>query len=277
MSFRCHNALLAIALLTSTASARDLRVCADPNNLPFSNQAGQGIENRLAELLAADLKAELKYTWWAERRSFLKNSLNSDLCDVVLGVPSTLDNVATTAPYYRSTYVFVERSDRHPRVSSLADPALASLKIGVHLVGSDYAPPAHLLGREGLAAQLVGYSLYGAVATPNPPSQIIDAVERGDIDVAIVWGPFAGYFSRLRQTPLTITPVSPAAFENIPFTYGISAAVRKSDLALRDEIDQVFARECKQIAALLTEYRIPRVREDSAPCGSSPSAAASSH
>src|SRR5438445_4679769 len=102
MSFRCHNALLVIGLFASAASARELRVCADPNNLPFSNQAGQGIENRLAELLAADLKAELKYTWWAERRSFLKNSLNSDLCDVVLGVPSTLDNVATTAPYYRS-------------------------------------------------------------------------------------------------------------------------------------------------------------------------------
>ncbi|MCU1234460.1 MAG: extracellular solute-binding protein family 3, partial [Candidatus Solibacter sp.] len=248
-----------------------------PNNLPFSNLAGEGFENRLAAMLAADLKADLKYVWWAERRSFLKNSLNADLCDVVMGVPSTLDTVRTTTPYYHSTYVFVERTGRNPRVSSLTDPELARLKIGIHLVGSDYAPPAHLLARQGIAGQLVGYSLYGPVDAPNPPSQIIDAVARGDVDVAIVWGPFAGYFSGRQQIPLTITPVSPPAFQAIPFTYGISAAVRKADLALRDEIEQVFARECKQIAALLAEYRFPLVQEDSAPCGSSPSAAAFLH
>src|SRR5205085_6968422 len=137
--FRCLSTALLLGLSVLAASGRELRVCADPNNLPFSNQSGQGLENRLAELLAADLKAELKYTWWAERRSFLKNSLSAGLCDLVMGVPSIIDSALTTHPYYSSTYVFVERNDRQWNVSSLTDPRLAHLRIGIHLVGNDYA------------------------------------------------------------------------------------------------------------------------------------------
>ena len=153
----------------TAASRRVLRVCADPNNLPFSNQAGEGLENRLAELVAAHLEAELQYVWWAERKSFLRNSLQAGLCDVVMGVPSTLDSVSVTRPYYQSTYVFVERTDRHLKIASLNDPRLEQLKIGIHIVGDDYAPPAHLLARRGLASQLAGYSLYGPLGEPNPP------------------------------------------------------------------------------------------------------------
>ena len=105
MYFRCLSALLLFWLSSRGLSARVLRVCADPNNLPFSNKAQQGFENRLAELVARDLKADLKYTWWAERKGFLENSLDADLCDVVMGVPSTLNSVLTTGPYYLSTYV----------------------------------------------------------------------------------------------------------------------------------------------------------------------------
>src|SRR3954471_2809477 len=119
MSFRCRSVLILIALPALHAGNRELRVCADPNNLPFSNQAGEGIENRLAEILAGDLHASLKYTWFAERKSFVKNSLEADLCDVVMGVPSTLDSVLATKPYYSSTYAFVERADRKLNVSSL--------------------------------------------------------------------------------------------------------------------------------------------------------------
>jgi mxaJ protein len=271
MFFRCLSLLI---LALTPAIARELRVCLDPNNLPFSNEAGEGLENRLAQLLAADLNADLKYTWWAERKSFLDNSLNAGLCDVVMGVPSALDKVSTTEPYYRSTYVFVERRDRGLNISSLNDPRLEHLRIGIHVVGEDFAPPAHLLARRGLASQVVGYSLYAQAGTPNPPSALIDAVAHGDVDIAIVWGPFAGYFSKLQTVPLKITPVSPSAFMAIPFTYGISAAVRKGDTALRSEIQQVFARECKTIAALLVQYGVPEVKEDTARCDSSqPSAA----
>ena len=176
MFFRYLSAVLLISLSLTAASRRVLRVCADPNNLPFSNQAGEGLENRVAELVAAHLRAELQYVWWAERKSFLRNSLQAGLCDVVMGVPSTLDSVSVTRPYYQSTYVFVERADRHLKIASLNDPRLEQLKIGIHIVGDDYAPPAHLLARRGLASQLAGYRLYGPLGEPNPPSQLIDAV-----------------------------------------------------------------------------------------------------
>jgi len=275
MSSRCLSAIVVLTAVPLLASERQLRVCADPNNLPFSNQAGQGFENHLAKLLADDLKAELKYTWWAERKAFIENSLQAGLCDIVMGVPSTLDSVLTTKPYYFSSYVFVERNDRSLNISSLNDERLAGLRIGIHVVGDDYAPPSYLLARHGLSSQIVGYSLYGKDGESNPPSVLVDAVNRGDVDIAIVWGPFAGYFGKSRA--VRITPVTPPAFLSIPFTYGISAAVRQSEKELKTEIDQVFTRECKQIDALLTEYAVPRVQEDTTRCESSRPAAASLH
>jgi ABC-type amino acid transport substrate-binding protein len=126
-----------------------LRVCADPNNLPFSNERGEGFENKLAEMLAADLGAELRYTWWAQRRGFFRNTLRAGSCDVVLGVPAGFELALTTSPYYRSTYAFVSRKDRHLGVRSFDDEALRRLKVGVQLVGDDGAntPPAHALAR----------------------------------------------------------------------------------------------------------------------------------
>jgi len=275
MSFRYLSPLLLLFVPWWGAAARELRVCADPNNLPFSNQAGEGLENKLAQLLAAGLKAELKYTWWVQRRSFLKNSLAAGLCDVVLGVPSTLDSVLATQPYYSSTYVFLERIDRHLNISSLNDPRLEQLRIGIHLVGNDYAPPAHLLARRGLSNRLVGYSLYGEFGVSNPPSRLIGAVVRGDIDVALLWGPFAGYFSKLQSVPLKITPVSPASFMSIPFRYEISVAVRKGDTELHDELEHVLTQACKTISALVAKYGIPQMQEDMARCDSSHAASLS--
>lgn len=274
MYFRCLSACVVLSVSLFGAGRPVLRVCADPNNLPFSNQAGEGLENRLAVLLAKDLNADLNYTWFAERNNFLKNSLEADLCDVVLGVPSTLDFVLTTQPYYRSTYVFVERSDRIPQVTSLTDPRLEQMRIGIHVVGDDYAPPAHLLARLGFGNHLVGYSLYGAADESNPPARLIEAVARGDVDIAIAWGPLAGYFSKLQSVPLTITPVSPAMFLAIPFTYSMSAAVRTGDAALQSQIQNVFDRECQTIAEFLRAYGIPQVPEDKPRCDSSRPAAA---
>ena len=140
------GAVPALLLLCSAARARSIRVCADPNNLPFSNQAGEGLENKLAELIAAKLGAKLEYVWWSQRKSFVQNSLLAGRCDVIMGLPTSLGSVLATRPYYKSTYVFVSRKDRDLRVSSLADPRFAGWKIGVHVVGDDYAPPAHAFG-----------------------------------------------------------------------------------------------------------------------------------
>src|SRR5437764_1483323 len=154
MSSHSLRLLIFALVLPLPVAARTLRVCADPNNLPFSNQRQEGFENRLAELLARDIGANIEYTWFSERRSFVKNTLNDDRCDVIMGVPTALDTVSTTQPYFTSTYVFVTRRDRNLDITSITDSRLGRFRIGVHMVGEDYAPPANALVLRGVAANI---------------------------------------------------------------------------------------------------------------------------
>lgn len=245
-----------------------LRVCSDPNNLPFSDRAGRGFENRLAELVARDLGLKLAYVWWPQRRAFARNTLKACRCDVVMGVPAHYEPALPTQPYYRSSYVFVWRRDLGPAVTSFDDPALAHLKIGVPLVADDYAnaPPAHALARRGLAGHVVGYSVYGDYRQPHPPSAVIEAVARGEVDVAVAWGPVAGYFAPRQPVPLALAPVSPA-FDPpaLPFVFDISMAVRRGNTALRDALDRVIQRRRREIAAILDRYGVPRAGVGAAP------------
>jgi len=242
------------------ADGRQLRVCADPNNLPFSNEQGEGFENRLAELIADDLGATVHYTWWAQRRGFIRNTLRALDCDVVMGVPVDYDLVLPTRPYYRSTYVFVSRTDRALTVQSLDDESLRSLRIGVHVIGDDYAnpPPAHALASRGMINNVVGYSIFGDYALPNPPARLVDAVALGEVDVAIAWGPLAGYFATRQDVPLTITPVHPEVDPPaLPFVFDIALGVRRGDEAFRDELNGVLARRAADVDALLHAYGVP--------------------
>ena len=241
-----------------------LRVCSDPNNLPFSNAQGAGFENKLAEVLARHLGARLQYTWWAQRRGFVRNTLNAGVCDVVMGYPSGSDIVQTTAPYYRSTYVFLSRRARKLRVRSFDDPVLRQLRIGVQLVGDDgaNAPPAHALSRRGLADHLVGYTVYGDYRINSPPSAIVTAVARGDIDVAAVWGPLAGYFAYLQSVPLDLTPVEPRVEGSVPQTFSISMAVRRPDGARKRRLDEFLHEHRGDINRLLAAYHVPIVKEE---------------
>jgi mxaJ protein len=252
----------------SNAAAHTLRVCADPNNLPFSNRRGEGFENKIAELVARDMNAKVEYTWWAQRRGFIRNTLNASLCDVVIGVPASFELTAVTTPYYRSSYVFVTRRERDLRIQSYDDPRLRKLRIGVQLVGDDGAntPPVHSLGQRGIRGTLKGYLVYGDYSQPNPPAQIIDGVARGDVDIAIAWGPLAGYFAARQSVPLDITPVSPQV--DLPFmpqVFDVSMGVRRQDKALRDTLDSILTREKKAIDAILDSYNVPRVGSRAGP------------
>ncbi|MBZ9814670.1 substrate-binding domain-containing protein [Mesorhizobium sp. CA7] len=252
---------LALLLLPATAGARELRVCADPNNLPFSNAAGQGFENRIAEIIAADLGAKLTYTWWAQRRGFVRNTLKAGLCDLVPGTPANLEMLRTTTPYYRSSYVFVTRQDG-PDVASFNDPRLRYMRIGVQLIGDDGAnsPPVQALGRRGIIGHLVGYPVYGDYSAPNPPARIVEAVASGEIDLAVVWGPLAGYFAQKQKVPLRITPVAPRIDgPQLPMIYDISMGVRREDDALRGDVNNALARHKAEIDALLAQYGVPRL------------------
>lgn len=241
---------------------RELRVCSDPNNMPFSNLRQEGFENRIANLIARDLHATVKYTWWAQRRGFIRNTLNAGKCDVVIGVPASFDLTAVTEPYYRSSYVFVTRHDGNVHVASFDDPALRNLRIGVQLVGDDGAntPPVHALDRRGIRGNLKGFLVYGDYRRDNPTAPIVDAVSRGDVDVAVVWGPIAGYFASREPVKLDLMPVSPQVdLPFMPFVFDMSIGVRHPDKALRDTLDGILRRERPAIAAILNQYGVPRL------------------
>jgi mxaJ protein len=259
MYLRFLNVLLAGFLPVMAMQGTVLRVCADPNNMPYSNQRQQGFENKLAELVASKLGAKLEYTWWSQTKSFIKNSLDAGRCDVLMGIPTSLQSVETTKPYYRSTYVFVSRHDRNLHVTSLGDPRWEQWRVGVHVVGDDYAPPAAALARRGITKNIVAFSLFGQYGDENPPRKIVDAVANGSIDVAIVWGPFAGYFAKQESAPLDIVPVSPAMFLAVPFTYEISACVRKGDDVLKNEVENVLKTQSAAVQQLLAAYGVPQV------------------
>lgn len=244
---------------------RELRVCADPNNLPFSNRRQEGFENRLAELIAAELNAKVSYTWWPQRRGFIRNTLAAHKCDLIMGIPLGAERVLTTQPYYRSSYTFVSRKDRHLNVRSLDDPVLRTLRIGVQLVGDDYAntPPVHALSRRGIVGNLVGFSVFGDYSQENPPARIIDAVVARDVDLAIAWGPLAGYFAKRSPVALEVVPVSPEIDPPaLRFTFDISLGVRPDDKALKLELEGVLHRKQAEIDRILREYRVPLLPRD---------------
>lgn len=251
--------------LPQTPSPRQthvFRVCADPNNLPFSNERGEGFENKIAELIAHEMNARVEYTWWAQRRGFFRNTLKAGACDVVMGVPSGLEMALTTAPYYRSTYVFVSRKDKHLNIRSFDDPILHNVKIGVQMIGDDFSntPPAHALTARKIIDNVEGFTLYGDYKQENPPARIMDAVAEGKVDVAVVWGPLAGYFTKRERAPLELVPVSPqidGAF--LPFIFDISMGVRRGDQALKEDLEQILERKRPEIESILDGYGVPRV------------------
>ena len=245
-----------------------LRVCADPNNLPFSNRALEGMENKLATLVAGEMGATVEYEWWAQRRGFIRNTLKAGKCDIVMGVPTSFELTLATRPYYRSTYVFVTKRSAPFHVATFDDAVLRQLRIGVQMIGDDYAntPPAHALSKRGLVKNVRGYTVYGDYSTPNPPARIVDAVANGDVDVAVVWGPLAGYFAKHEPVALSLVPVSPQIeLPYLPFVFDISMGVRREDVALRDTVDAILARRRAGVDSILKAYGVPRVDRSASP------------
>jgi mxaJ protein len=243
---------------TAIAQQPPLKVCADPENLPFSNRRQQGFENRLAELVALGLNRKLEYRWARHTgRGFVRNILNEGECDLLLSVPQGFRPVLTTSPYYRSGYVFVTPAGREVR--SFDDDALRRMKIGVQVVEEEYAPPAIALGRRGLIGNMVGYEAIG-----KDSGNIVRAVANGEVDVAIVWGPLAGYYAHRYGKQLRITPAPPLDAPGLPLSFAISMGVRKSDVKLREEIEQVLSQKQDQIEKILDRYGVPRFESEGA-------------
>jgi mxaJ protein len=263
-------AAVPLAQANEVPAANELRICADPNNLPFSNAAQEGFENKLAEMIASHLGKTVSYTWWAQRRGFVRNTLKAGKCDVVMGVPAHYELVETTKPYYRSTYVFITRQDRHLELKSLLDPRLRNLQVGVHLIGDDgnNPPPAQALGDQGIVDNVHGYSIYGDYRQPNPPARLVEAVANGDVDIAAVWGPLGGFFAQHSPVPLALAPIQDGErFAPQTFQFDIAMGVRKGDHALLDQLNGFITEHASEVTDLLRSYGVPLIEKQKAAAG----------
>jgi mxaJ protein len=266
MSSRCPDrrrrglafgALLLAAAAEGASAQGPLRVCADPDNLPYSKADESGFENRIARVVAEEMRTTLQYEWQPLARGFVRKTLGAGLCDLFIGVPAGFDRLTTTRPYYRSGYVFVNRADAAKRLESFDDPALRSMAIGVQLIGDDLAatPPGHALARRGAVERVVGYPVYG----DGPAVQrALHDLATGHLDAAILWGPQAGFFAARSAVPLRVSVAHAPDGPTMPFEFSIAMGVRKGDTALKEAIEQAIARRQADIAAILDAYGVPR-------------------
>jgi mxaJ protein len=250
-------ALLLAAPLAAAAETRALRVCADPDNLPFSDRAEAGFENRIARLVADALQATLAYEWQPQRRGFVRRTVGAGLCDVVIGVPTGFERLLTTRPYYRSAYAFVQPSSA-ARLESFDDPRLPSLRIGLQLIGNDLAatPPGHALARHGALEHVVGYTVYG---DGSAFERMTGDLAAGRLDALVLWGPQAGYFASRSDGRYRVALARPPEDVAQPFDFAISMGVRRGDRALQQDLDRVIAQREPEIAAILDAYGVPRL------------------
>jgi quinoprotein dehydrogenase-associated probable ABC transporter substrate-binding protein len=257
--------LVLAAALAFAAEPRDLWVCADRNNLPYSNVRQQGFENKLAEMVAQDLGRTLQYVWWPASPTLARKIFRKGACDIIMGIPSNgYDLAEPTQPYYSSSYLFVSRRDRHLAIQSFDDPSLKAVKIGLHVVDDGFTPAAQELATRGIIRNVKGYSIFGNLAQENPSADLIRAVLRNDVDIAIAWGPLAGYFAQHSTVPLRLTPICAASVKtSLPVFFNISIGVRRDEESLRQQLNQEIAQRRDDIHALLLSYGIPLLNEDS--------------
>lgn len=257
-----RRALLLLALWAGAAAAQPaLRVCADPDNLPYSHQDGSGFENRMARLVAEDFGLPLEFAWLPDRRGFVRKTMGAGLCDLILGVPVEFERTFNTRPYYRSSYVLVHRAGEGAPPRDFADERLRRWRIGVQLVGDDLAttPPGHALAQAGVVDNVVGFPIPGEQPAA---ARIVAAIARGELDAGFVWGPQAGYFAQRAGRPLRLHYVAPpASLKEQPFSFAIAMGVRRGDRVLRDRLDEFIVRRRADIDRILAEYGVPRAQE----------------
>ena len=246
--------VICVGLLAHVSTqATVLRVCGDPENLPFSNQKLEGFENRIAAVIAADLGATPSYTWWPHQRGLVRNTIEAGTCDVIFGVPEGLDVVLWTKPYYRSSYVIAYRRDRDYRITSLDAPELKTLRIGVY----ENTPADESLAKRGLLNNVSAYSLFfDPAGDRDRPLKLLEDLVAGRLDVAVPWGPLAGYYAKKLNAPLVLVPI--AEKSGLPVSFDISIGVKKGNTDLRARLNAAIDRRFGEIRAILDEFGVPQ-------------------
>ncbi len=237
---------------------KTLRVCADPNNLPFSNDKGEGFENRIAEFLAKKLGKDLAYTYYPGATGFVRNTLNAHLCDVILGMPQGNDLVQTTNPYYRTTYAIVTRAGSElDGVKALDDPRLKEKPRRIGLVAN--TPPGNVLAMNDLMASVKPYALMVDTRVESSGAAMMHDLEKGEIDVALLWGPIAGYYAKHSSEKLNVTPLPETPGARMAFRIGFG--VRHSDQNWKRELNTLIAQNKIELERILRDYGVPLLDE----------------
>ena len=231
-----------------------LRVCADQNNLPFSNQKGEGFENEIAELVAERLGVPVRYTWHPQTAGFVRNTLRAYLCDVVMGVGSANELLQNTNPYYRSTYVLAYRTADGDRFANLDSPAMKEARIGV-IAGT---PPSNLLAARGLLRQTRPYHLMVDTRFYAPGREMMEDLAAGEIDVALAWGPIAGYWAGRQTEPITLAPLH-SDRPGLRMDFRISMGIRPNEPNWKQELNDLIRELQPEITAILERYDVPLV------------------
>jgi len=229
-----------------------LKVCADPGNLPFSNDKLEGFENKIISLMGAHMGLEVRYTWFPQTVGFVRNTLRLRECDLISGITTTSERVQNTNPYYRSVYTMVYREDSGLTASSIADPQLAELKLGV-VAGT---PPATVVAMQGMLGQVTPYQLVADTRRNKPAQQAVEDVIEGKTDAAFIWGPIAAYFAEQSDVPLTLVPLVNED-ETVRLDFRVSMAVRYNETDWKHEVNAVLKTLQPQIDDILREYGVP--------------------
>jgi quinoprotein dehydrogenase-associated probable ABC transporter substrate-binding protein len=237
------------------------RACGDPRNLPFSNEKGEGFENKLAELLAAKLGKKLSYAYYPQATGFVRMTLGSFRCDVIMGFPQGDDQAQLTIPYYRTTYALITKQGSGLEdVATIGDPRLKDKRIGIVA----RTPPSTVMAMDGLLARAKSYPLFVDTRADSSAQAMLDDLARGDIDCGILWGPMAGYYAARANPPLVVVPLVKETM-GAPMTFRIGMAVRPSDQEWKRTLNRLIKENQAEINKLLISYNIPILDEANVP------------
>lgn len=253
----CAAALCAVGFVAGAGLANAapvLRVCADPDNMPFSNEKGEGFENKLAELIAERLGNDLEYTWFAENTSYLPNTIGTGACDLVMGYAQGTDLIEDTNPYYHTSYVLITREDDEALkgVESLSDPRLKQKRIGIFA----RTPPASILAMHGLTSHAKPFENTTGESQAQAAKAMIEEIAAGELDAGLLWGPVGGYYAQRAEVPLRVTPLVKESAGPTTF-YGITMGVRPNEPQFKHEINKVLADNQQDINVILQGYNVP--------------------
>ena len=237
------------------------RACADPRNLPFSNEAGDGFENKIAELLAGKLGKSVAYAFYPGAAGFIRNTLNAHRCDVVMGIPLGDDRVQPTTPYYRTAYAAAyHKGGRFDGLEALSDPRLKTARIGV-IAGT---PPVSDLATLGLLRNIKSYALVVDTRSDSATAEMMHDLDSGDIDVALIWGPLGGYYAMKAKSPTAVAPL--VKEQGGPkLVYRISMGVRHSDQNWKRILNQAISDNQAEIDGILRAFGVPLLDENDQP------------